>query len=202
MKMKVFAMSLGIVLIIGIGFYFIFFDLFFSKKSEFDIPNKENAKIVKMLNIEIDKEVDDHTQTMMHPGYIPESRQNTIDYLKTIKTIESYARYGVKSTRPRNLLELIITFNDGNIAEKVYTGHSCSGFMEPCLLLKVEMKDGKATRIFTNGQEKKGSPDWIVNDLNILINQAISNNISQNPGHYFPPQKTQQDFEKEWENKK
>lgn len=202
MKMKIFALSLGIVLIMGFVFYFIFYDHFFSKKSEFDIPDKENDKIVNMFNIEVEKQIDAHTQTMMHSGYTLESRQNTLDYLKTIKSIESYARYGVRSTRPRNLLELIITFNDGSIAEKVYTGHSCSGFMEPCLLLKVEMKDGKATRVFTNGQEKKGSPAWIVNDLNILINQAISNDISQNPDHYFPPQKTQQDFQKEWKNKK
>lgn len=59
-----------------------------------------------MFNNQIKNQIDDHTQTFMQPGYIPESRQNTIDYLKTIKVIESYARYGVKSNRPRNLLEL------------------------------------------------------------------------------------------------
>lgn len=64
------------------------------------------------------------------------------------------------------------------------------------------MSDGKATRVFTNGQEKKGSPDWINSDLNILIDHAISHDISQNPNHYFPQQKAQKDFEKEWEDKK
>lgn len=202
MKMRVFAMTAGIVLSLGFGFYLAFYNNFFPAKSEFDIPDKENSKIVNMLNTAIENQIDDHTQTHMNSGYIPESRQNTVNYLKTIKTIESYARYGVKSKQQRNLLELKITFKNGKTTEKIYTGHSCSGFLEPCLLFKVEMNDGKATRVFTNGQEKKGSPDWIKNDLNILIDQAISHDIAENPEKYFPPKKTQQDFENEWENKK
>lgn len=186
---------------LGIFSYWIFSDLILTK-SEFDIPDKENSKIINMFNKQIDQEIENHTQSTMHPGYISEARQNTIDYLKSIQSIESYARYGVKSTQARNLLQLQIIFNDGKTVDKIYTGHSCSGFMEPCLLLKVEMKDGKAIKVFTNGQEKKGSPDWIIPDLNVLVNKAIAYDILQNHNKYFAPQKTQKDFEKEWENEK
>lgn len=193
--------TLLISLTIGVGIVLYAFKDFITPKSELDIPNQQNDKIISMLNTQIEKQIEDHTQGTMHPGYIPESRQNTINYLKTIKTIESYARNGVKSTQPRNYLELKITFNNGKIADEVYTGHPCNGYLDPCLLMKVEMNDGKAVKVFTNGQEKKGSPEWIINDLNLLIDKSISYDIGVNHDKYFPPQKTEPDFEKEWENR-
>ncbi|MBB4806083.1 competence protein ComGC [Chryseobacterium defluvii] len=193
--------ALIVIVFIAVLAYAFMGDLF-TPRSEFDVPNKQNDKIISMFNSQIEREIEDHTQSVMHPGYIPESRQNTIDYLKSIRSIESYSRHGVKSTQPRNYIELKISFNNGTIAEKVYTSHPCSGYMEPCLLMKVEMKDGKAVRIFTNGQEKKGSPDWITPDLNILIDRAISYDIGRNHDRYFAPKKTQRDFDKEWEDQK
>ncbi|OCA76565.1 hypothetical protein BBH99_12355 [Chryseobacterium contaminans] len=196
-KPSIFFISV-IILAFMAAIFYIFWGNPFSAHSELDIPDKPNEKLFGMFNKEIEKEIENHTQSVMYPGYIAESRQNTINYLKTIKTIESSTRYGVKSTQPRNNLELRIVFKDGNVAEKIYTGHSCSGYTSPCLLMKVEMKDGKATHIFTNGVERKGSPEWIIPDLNIMINKAISYDINRNPNQYFPPQKTQQDFDKEW----
>ncbi|GAB0156728.1 hypothetical protein CHRYSEOSP005_19950 [Chryseobacterium sp. Alg-005] len=197
-KTTTFLSALLIFIFAGVLTYVFLGDLFTSR-SEFDIADKQNDKVIHMFNTQIEKQIEDHTQSTMYPGYIPESRQNTITYLKTIRTIESYSRYGVKSTQPRNYLELKITFNDGTIAEKVYTGHPCSGYMDPCLIMKVVMKDGKAVKVFTNGQEKKGSPDWIIPDLNLLIDKAISYDIQRNHDHYFPPSKTQKDFDQEWE---
>ncbi|MCW3159781.1 hypothetical protein [Chryseobacterium oryctis] len=191
-----------VVFVTAIVIGYILFKNALPSHSEFDVIDKPNDKVVNMVNEQIERQIENHTQNIMHPGYIPESRQNTIDYLKTIKTIESYARHGVESTQPRNYLELKITFNDGTVAEKVYTGHPCSGYMSPCLLLKVEMENGKAIHVFTNGQEKKGSPDWIINDLNTLIKSAISYDMSKNQDNYFAPEKTQKDFDKEWENQK
>jgi len=182
------------------GMFYIFFgDPYFSR-SEFDIPDKPNDKMISMFNAEVEKEIENHTQSAMYPGYIPESRQNVIKYLKTIKSIQSTTRYGVKSTRPRNELELKIIFNNGTVAEEVYTGHTCSGYVSPCLLMKVEMNNGKAVKIFTNGQEKKGSPEWIMPDLNTLIEKTISYDIRRNHDKYFEPEKSQKDFDREWEN--
>lgn len=181
---------------------FIAFRNYFPSRSEFDTPGRQNDKMIGMLNAEIDKEINDHTQSVMYPGYIPEARQNTIAFLQSIKSIESYARYGVKSTQPRNYIELKITFNDGSEASEVYTGRPCSAYIETCLLIKAEMKNGKAQKVYTNGQERKGSPEWIKPDLNLLIDRAISYDIGKHHDRYFAPEKTQKDFDHEWENQK
>lgn len=202
MKKFYFIGSILIIAAISAGILYAFLGNPFGSKSEFDKVDQSNDKIISMFNAQVDQQIESHTQSTMYSGYISESRQNTINYLKTIKTIESSARYGVQSTQPRNYLELTITFNDGTIAKEVYTGHSCSGYIGPCLLMKVEMSDGKAVKVYTNGQEKKGSPDWIIPDLNIMIEKAISYDMGKNRNSYFPPEKKQQDFDKEWENKK
>lgn len=172
------------------------------KKSRLDNPDLENNRIVSMFNERIDRQIQDHKQSVMYPGYITESRQNTILYLQRIQSIESYTRYGVGSTHPRNYLELRITFDDHTAADQVYTGHSCSGYMGGCLLMKAEIKNGQAIRIFTNGQEKKGSPEWIIPSLDLMIEKAISYDIGRHPDRYFPPRKTQKDFDREWQGQK
>lgn len=186
--------TIGILYILGIDFSW--------KKSEYDTPDKENDKIVEMFNAQVESEIDNHTKSSMKPGYTEKSRQNTINYLSTIKSIESYARYGVTSMRVHNKLELKIIFNNGKSVEDVYTGLSISGIMKPALLMRVEMREGKAVQILTNGQEKTGSPDWIIPDLRMMINSAISYDINQNYDHYFPPKKTEKDFQKEWDTLK
>jgi hypothetical protein len=194
------AILIGLILS-GFLIFFIYAE-FFNHSTPFDIVDKENDKIIAMFDKQIEYQIDSHTKSNMHSGYIESSRQNTIDYLTTISSIESYARYGISSTQSRNYLELKITFIDGSIADKVYTGVTCSGYFEPHLLLKVQMKNGKTVKVLTNGSEKRGSPNDIVNDLNTLIDKAISYDIGRNHDDYFKPQKTQEDFQKEWEEKK
>ncbi|MBX2950668.1 MAG: hypothetical protein KF704_15410 [Crocinitomicaceae bacterium] len=174
---------------------------FFGTHSVYDEPNKENTKIIPMLDEQIERALNDHTQSTMHPGFRSESRENAAAFLSTIRSIQSYARYGVESTQARNNLELKITFTNGKTVDKVYTGQTVSGFMGPALLMKVYLKDGKTEKVLTNGMEKTGSPDWIINDLYLLIDSAIGYDISVNEHRYFPPRKTQKDFEKEWEEK-
>lgn len=182
-------------LILGV----LFSDILFPRRSAYDKVDKPNDKMVPMFNAAIEREIENHTQSDFHPGYIPGSRQRTIDYLKTIKFIEGYASYGVTSARPHNYLELKIGFADGSVADGVYTGQSISGYMGPALLMKVDMEQGKVVKVYTNGQEKKGSPDWVVPDINTMIDKAIAYDIGQHQNLYFPPQKTPADFEKEWE---
>ncbi|WP_146942902.1 hypothetical protein [Chryseobacterium hagamense] len=198
--------TIAIIVIIAFafcaGFAYVSFRSNFPARTGNDVPDKENGKMVSMLNNEIEKEIYRHTQSPMYPGYIPEAGQNTVNYLKTIKSVESYARYGVTSTRPRNYLELKITFNDGSQASEIYTGRPCSAYIETCLLIKAEMKDGKAVKVYTNGQERKGSPDRIKPDLSLLIDKAIAYDIGKHHDQYFAPEKTQKDFDKEWEDQK
>jgi hypothetical protein len=199
-KSKLFLMFF-IGLLVAAVFSFLIFSEFFNSKSEFDIVDQENDKIIGMFEQQIQYQIDQHTHGTMNPGYITGSRQQTINYLATITSIESYARYGVTSTQSRNYKELKITFNNGTISDKIYSGLTCSGYFTPCLLLKVMLKNGKTTKVYTNGSEKLGSPDAIINDLNTLIDRAISFDISRNHDSYFPKEKTQQDFDAEWKNK-
>ncbi len=83
---------------------FLFVGIPFNINSDFDRNNQQNDKIVNMLNTAIEKQINEHTQSTMHKGFISESRQNTIDYLKLIKTIETYAQHGAASTEPRNYI--------------------------------------------------------------------------------------------------
>lgn len=46
------------------------------KKSRLDIPDLENNWIVSMFNAQIDRQIQNHTQSIMYPGYIPESRSH------------------------------------------------------------------------------------------------------------------------------
>lgn len=177
----------------------LFYDVVFTAHSEYDIVDKPNDKMISMVNTEIDKEIEDHTQSSQHKGYIPASRQSTINYLNSLKSIESYARYGVKATKAKNYIELKLVFVDGREVEHIYTGQSISGLLSPSLLMKVVMEKGRAISVFTNGQEKTGSPEWAIPDINLLIDKAISYDIGQNRNAYFAPDKTQQDFNKEWE---
>jgi len=178
--------------------YFLLAELI-SSKTQFDVADKENPKIVAMLNTQLQKNIDKHEKNTFHPGYLPTAKAYVAAYLKTIAKLESYSRYGVASSRGRNAIEVRIAFKDGTVAEKLYTGNTSSHVMPPPLLLSVTMNDGIAVKVWTNGVEKKGSPEWIVNDLNTLIEAAVFYDIKRNRNGYYPADKTPQDFEKEWE---
>ncbi|MGK6343833.1 hypothetical protein ACMGDK_16550 [Chryseobacterium sp. DT-3] len=197
MKRKFNPFIIGIV-IIGIVII-LFYDVVFTSRSEFDVVDKPNDKMIPMFNAEIDRQIEEHTQSINHIGYIKESRQNTINYLKSLKSIEGYARYGVKSTKARNYIELKIEFNNGKVVDQIYTGQSISGYMAPSLLMKVNMINGKAVKVYTNGLERKNLPEWAIPDIQLMINKAITYDVIQHWDAYFAPNKTQEEINKEWE---
>ncbi len=177
--------SILIGLILSVFLIFFIYAEFFNHITAFDIVDKENDKIITMFDKQIQIQINEHSKRNISLGYIQGSRQHTIDYLATISSIESYARYGITSSQSRNNLELKITFTDGKIVDKIYTGVNCSASFEPHLLLKVLMKSGKTAKVYTNGSEKGDSTNDIINDLNTIINSAISYNISKNHDDYF-----------------
>lgn len=187
----------GVAVAVG---YFLFTNLFTSR-SEFDKPEKENPKIITMFDKQLKAKIEDYEQNSFHPGYLPTAQQHVASYLRTITKIESYSRYGVNSSRPHNAIEVSVTFKDGLVAEDLYTGQSSSHVMPPPLLISVSLENGKTTKVLTNGVEKKGAPEWIVNDLNVLIKAAIRYDEQRNRNAYYPPEKTKQDYEREWEEK-
>lgn len=177
---------------------YILYSIMFPSTSEFDIPNKENPKMVAMFDKQLQVNIDDHERNTFHPGYLPTAKDHVAAYLKTLSKIESYSRHGVTSSQARNAILLRLTFTNGTIAEKVYTGHTSSHLMPPPLLMSVDITEGKTIKVLTNGMEKSGSPDWVIPEINTLISSAINYDKRQNNNAYFPAAKTKQDFEKEW----
>lgn len=196
---KSFFIGGGVTLLFGlIIFYFTFG---FPSTSEFDIPTSENKKIIAMFDEQLEKSISNHTKSSFYPGYLETSHIRARNFLNSITKLESYSRYGVTSSRPHNAIEMKIFFKNGTKVEKVYTGLSSSHVMPPPLLLSITLKDGKTQKVLTNGVEKKGSPEWIINDLSTLIDAAISYDQEINHDLYFPSVKTQKDFDKEWDEK-
>jgi hypothetical protein len=235
--------KIAIPLIIGFAIsgliLYLFAGVFINKKSEFDVVNKENPKVIAMFDKELNSVLENYAHYEILPikklekklhtiieieeyqkeykksvenynkresngcaGCLPTAKLHATEFVKTIATIESYARYGVTSTQTRNFIELKITFNDGTIANEVYTGNSCSGYLSPHLLMKIFLKDGKTVKVLTNGVEKNNSPNSIIDDLNTLAERSIGFDIQRNHDAYFPSQKTQKDFDKEWNDMK
>ena len=176
--------------------------MFFSPSiSKEDIPSIDNPKIISMFDEQLEKGISNHTKSAMNPGYNETSHLRAKDFLSSITKLETYSRYGVTSTRARNAIELRIYFKNGSKIDKVYTGNSSSHVMPPPLLLSVTLEDGKTKKVLTNGVEKKGSPEWIINDLNTIIDAAIGYDQQINHDFYFAKMKTQKDFNKEWDEK-
>lgn len=197
MKKKISPLIIGLVIMSIL--IILFYDVIFTFRSEFDVVDQPNDKMIPMFNIEIDRQIEEHTQSIDHRGYSKESRQNTINYLKSLRSIEGYARYGVKSTKARNYIELKIEFSNGKVVDQIYTGQSISGYMAPSLLIKVNMINGKAVKVYTNGQERKNVPESSIPDIRLMIDKAIAYDIIQHRDAYFVPAKTQEEINKEWQ---
>ncbi len=184
-------------------FYKFFYTSFGVHKSPQDIVDKENPKLVELFNIQLGKEIDRY-KSGWYAGCIPDAYKRVDSLFKTIKQIESYTRYGLKSTQRFNKVEVNITYNNGKIDTKLYTDISVQtqyGFEAP-LLLKLIFENGKLSQAFSNGVERNSSPQNCINDLNKLITVAIHKDYDNNRVLYFPAAKTKADFDKEWEVKK
>lgn len=198
--------GLGILLVLVVTGLFLYFTgmadglIPGSSKSPLDVPDKENPKMVALFNRQLDYHLGQY-DTVQCPGCIAAAQQRVAAFYQSLKTIESHTRYGMQSSRAHNAIEVKLTFNDGTVADELYTGISWNGspMLGAPLVLKADMAQGKVTRVWTNGVELKGSPDWVIGDLNTLIQSAIHYDMNKHHNSYFPPEKTSADFKKEWQ---
>lgn len=168
--------------------------------SNFDKIDQSNPKVVTLFNEEIDLQIERLSSDISKP-MIPQGKKNLVEYLKTVKSIRTYARHGMKSTENRNYLRMHATFSDGETVDKS-TGRSCSGNQKPCLLMRVEMENGQAKKAFTNGQETKGSPAETQQYISTILQKLLIEDLIDHNDKYYPPRKTQQNFDKDWEDVK
>lgn len=173
--------------------------IFMPNKSEWDVIDKENPKLVAMANEQFDRLIENHTKSSFYPGYNEHSHINAQKFFNSLRSAETYARHGVMSTKSRNNIYLKLEFNNGEQVKKVYTSKTATGIIGPTLMLKYYFENGKIKQVFTNGVELDGSPDWVKNDLYDYLYSTLGYDIQLNWNDYFEPSKTKSDYKKEWE---
>ena len=183
--------------------YFVFNKGLFgqTKTNEYDVVNKENNKIAILFNNKLTAHIGS-VSGGMYSGYTKMATQSTVQFFEGIKTIETYARYGSASNDKYNKVEMKLTFYDGKVLDKVYTGMPVIPMYGSTLLLKLDLKEGKATTAYTNGTELKTSPSNFENYMQDVIDNCISVDSRANPNKYYPAQKTQEDIKNDWDSVK
>jgi hypothetical protein len=136
--------------------------------------------------------------------YNQQAPKNGDTYFKTIKEVETYARYGTESGDKFNHVEIRITFANGIVADKIYTGNRVlqSFGMGAQFLTKFIFEKGRVVRSYTNGAELQGGPDYVINDIRTVIEKVTHYDWEANHNKYFLPEKTQSDYKKEWDEVK
>jgi hypothetical protein len=164
---------------------------------ELDYPTIENNKIVPLVNTQIDK-VLRYYAFMNYTNCSPDKLKKI---LSTIVKIESQTRYPINSYKKKgNGLILNVTFSDGHIEGPI----DISGWewvprqtIQPPLLIKIVMKNGMATQVFTNGTELNLSPNSVNNSLHNIIYITLSVEVNTNLPPYIAP-----NYKAQWDSLK
>ncbi len=135
-----------------------------------------------------------------YAGLMPSSALQIDRYLRWIKTIESYASHGTASTDKFNKLQVKITFNNGTVVDKLYTGIRVvqSYDMSAQLLVKMELLNGKVVKTYTNGVEINSSPTSIEPDIEYIKEAVLNYDRTISWSAYYYPAKTQENIKEEW----
>ena len=188
---------------IAVFSYFVFNKGLFgqTKTDEYDIVNKENNKIAILFNNKLDTHIGS-VSGGMYSGYTKIATQSIVQFFESIKTIETYARYGSASNDKFNKVEMKLTFNNGRVLDKVYTGMPVIRAYGATLLLKLDIQNGKAKTAFTNGVELTSSPSNFENYMQDVVDHCISVDSRENPNKYYPAPKTKEDIKNDWDKVK
>jgi hypothetical protein len=172
-------------------------------KGKFDIVDKQNDKIGMLFEQAIAKEKA-RIENGFYRGLMPNCTIRIEEYLQSIKIIESYASKGTESNDKFNKLEVRITFNDGKVADKLYTGVRVVQAYDlgTQLLVKMELNNGKVLKTYSNGAELNTAPENIAPDIESIKGAVLNYDRRINKSAYYYPAKTQEDIKKEWDNLK
>jgi hypothetical protein len=186
---------------------FWFFTLIFitscASKDKIDIVDKQNDKVGILFEQAIEKEKL-RIENKFYAGLMPSCTKRIDEYFKSIRIIESYASKGTSSKDKFNKLQVRIIFNDGKVAEELYTGVRVvqAYGMGAQLLVKMELINGAVVKTYTNGAELNNAPQSFVPDIENIKNAVLSYDREINKNAYYYPAKTQEDIQKEWDDLK
>ena len=171
-----------------------------TKKNKYDEVTNENPKIGILYDSLYDNELK-RIKSNWYGGYKNDAYIRFEKLPTLIKQIETYAKYGSDSDDKFNNLELKITYNNGEVADNIYTGNRVMTAMyDPDLLLKLEFENGKVSKSYSNGAELNVSPKDIFKDLLIIVDAVRIYDQRKNPSDYLKPPKTTDDIKKEWDD--
>jgi hypothetical protein len=172
-------------------------------KDKIDIVDKQNDKVGILFEQAVTKEKLS-IENKFYAGLMPSCTKRIEEYFKSIKIIESYASKGTSSKDKFNKLQVRITFNDGKVAEELYTGIRVvqAYGMGAQLLVKMELINGTVVKTYTNGAELDKDPKSIVPDIENIKKAVLGYDREINRNAYYYPAKTQDDIKKEWDNLK
>jgi len=201
MKSKKFVVLILVLAILGgITMYLLMFprNYSFMPKSEYDVVDKVNPKMVILVNEEIEALIKDYGSGMY--VYRPEAPANLKKFFGGIKEIETYSRYGTNSIQGYNGIRADVTFQDGRQVKDLYI---TSGYKfrsrSPKLYMHIIMQDGKATAVSTNGLELTGSPAEARGAIGEILKQLANFDKDEHKTHYFYPEPPKPEPSEEWE---
>jgi archaellum component FlaF (FlaF/FlaG flagellin family) len=195
---------LGIIAAIcGVYLFFKFFDLYIGNKNAYDKVEKENEKLIPLFYSSLNKEIE-----MYKSGWYSGCRKTAYlqveNLFTTIKEVATYTRYGLASKQSHNRVLVQVLYNDGKKVNDLYTDVSWNGsnIMGYPLLLKYVFENGKIVKAFSNGIEIDKSPSEAKAPIDDIVNAIIHQDYKDNKSFYFLPDKTKDDFKKEWDKVK
>lgn len=177
--------------------------LFTTKQNEFDKVDKENEKLIPLFNAAVNKEVEMY-KSGWYSGCLKTSYMQVENLFTTIKEVSSYTRYGLASTQSHNRVLVQVEYNNGKKVNELYTdvGWNGTSRLSNPMLMRFIFENGKIVKAYSNGVEKEGSPSEANVPIGHIINAVIHQDYKDNKSLYFPPDKTEKDFKKEWDNVK
>lgn len=192
------------VAILSFGYVFYnMFENFAGKRNELDKVEIENEKLIPLFKAAVNKEVEMY-KSGWYSGCLKTSYMQVENLFTTIKEVSTYTRYGLASTQSHNRVLVKVEYNNGKKVDELYTdvGWNGTSRLSNPMLMRFVFENGKLVKAYSNGVEKEGSPSEAKAPIGHIINAIIRQDYKDNKSRYFPPDKTEKDFKKEWDNVK
>lgn len=192
-----------LLLFVSIPIIFVVFimDIFgLYSRSRYDVTDQPNPKMVTLVNQQIESSV---LEYQSNDVFIPEAANNFRKYLKSLKSIQTYSQHGSNSLWGYNRIKADLTHIDGTVEKNTHVS-SGGKFRQthPKLQMLIELKDGKAIKVFTNGLEKNSTPLYAQGSIEDIFKAIRINNFSERRELYYYPPPPKPDPKTEWDKVK
>lgn len=167
-------------------------------RNHYDVTNQPNLKMITIVNKQIDSLA--LTYESKKETYIPEAGNNFRNYMKSLKSIQTYSRHGSNSLLGYNGIDADFTHIDGTVEKGEYiTSGAKFKQTKPKLQMYIEIKNGKAIKVLTNGLEKNNTPLHASKAVDDILKSITRKNFTDRRELYYYPVPAPPDPKTEWE---